>query len=142
MKTISFTVYGEAVSRKSKLAINKYSNKPYIFKAEDSRRWEDSVTGQCLVYRPEKLITGEIILGMKFYRSIPKSISKKKRVLMLENKIRPAKKPDLDNLIKGLKDSLKGVFFVDDAQIIEYLNGTGKYYSETPKVEIEVRYNE
>ena len=141
MKIIKFIVYGDAISRKNKIAINKYSHKPYMYKAADSERWENSVTGQALKYKPDKLISGEIKLGMKFYRSVPKSTSNKKRELMLNNIIRPAKKPDLDNLIKSLKDSLKGVFFVDDSQIIEYLTGTGKYYSEIPRVEIEVHYD-
>jgi Holliday junction resolvase RusA-like endonuclease len=44
---------------------------------------------------------------------------------------------DIDNLLKPLKDGLKGVMYVDDKQIVEY-GRMVKLYSETPRTIIYV----
>lgn len=139
-KKITFTVYGEAVSRKSKLAVNKYSNKPYIYTSESTRQWEDSVAGQCLKHRPEQLMKGAVKLNAKFYRNIPKSMSKKDRELVLQEKKRPTTKPDTDNLLKSLADVMRGIFYIDDAQLVETF--ISKHYSDTPRVEVELYFDE
>ena len=61
---------------------------------------------------------------MNFYLSTPK----KKRHQS------PIGKPDLDNLEKPLWDAMQGVFFQDDAQIIE--KTITKVYSDNPRVEV------
>jgi Holliday junction resolvase RusA-like endonuclease len=45
---------------------------------------------------------------------------------------------DLDNLLKPLKDGLKGVVYADDKQIVKYLDIT-KMYSESPRTVIRVK---
>lgn len=55
---------------------------------------------------------------------------------MVEEIIRPTKKPDIDNVIKIICDSLNGIAYKDDAQIVE-LN-TYKYYSDNPRVEVNI----
>lgn len=77
-------------------------------------------------------------LEMRIYAfyGIPKSTSKKKREQMLEGIIRPSKKPDMDNVIKVIADSLNNVAYRDDTQIVDsYIR---KLYSESPRVEIEI----
>lgn len=71
------------------------------------------------------------------YYSIPKSASKKKRVMMLSGEIRPTKKPDMDNVIKVVADSLNQVAYRDDTQIVD--SQCRKFYSEEPRVEIIIR---
>lgn len=66
----------------------------------------------------------------------PKSASKKMRELMLENKIRPCKKPDADNIAKAVCDALNGIAYDDDSQIVE-LN-VEKKYAETSYVDVVV----
>ena len=51
---------------------------------------------------------------------------------MLLNLIRPAKKPDCDNIAKIILDSLNGIAYADDKQIISL--SVEKYYGDTPKV--------
>jgi len=46
-------------------------------------------------------------------------------------------KPDVDNLIKNLSDSLQGLVFVNDGQIVA-LDGVKKLYSLKPGIEIEL----
>lgn len=49
---------------------------------------------------------------------IPKSKPRKVRVDMLAGKIRPAKKPDCDNIAKAILDALNGIAYHDDSQVV------------------------
>lgn len=76
------------------------------------------------------------------YYAIPKSISKKKRQAMLDKKIRPTKKPDADNVCKVICDSLNGVAYRDDTQVVDCM--VRKFYAEIPRVLVtieEIRTN-
>lgn len=73
-------------------------------------------------------------LRIDAYFPVPASMSKKKREQMYEGIIRPAKKPDADNIIKVVADSLNGIAYRDDAQIVECR--LAKYYSDHPRLEI------
>lgn len=66
------------------------------------------------------------------HHSIPTSASKKKRALMMAHVIRPTKKPDFDNIGKVVADSLNGIAYRDDAQIVDAQ--VRKFYGLTPKV--------
>lgn len=74
----------------------------------------------------------KIILGMK----IPKSASKAKIKKMLDRKIRPTVKPDVDNCAKSIMDALNGLAYVDDNQIVSLF--VRKYYTEVPKILVRV----
>ena len=81
----------------------------------------------------------DAMLDMRIYAyySIPKSISRKKGMAMLEGKIRPTKKPDMDNVLKVVADSLNQVAYKDDTQIVDAQ--CRKFYSETPRIEVLIR---
>ena len=83
----------------------------------------------------EKL-TGQLKMSIKAYFAIPKSVSKKKHKLMIEEKIRPTKKPDCDNVLKIICDALNTIAYDDDKQIVEM--EISKFYSENPRVEVEI----
>lgn len=70
------------------------------------------------------------------YQRIPSSTSKVKKQQMLDGKILPTKKPDIDNVCKSIFDALNGVCFRDDTQIVE-LEIT-KRYSEREYVKVEI----
>lgn len=71
-----------------------------------------------------------------FY-AIPKAVSKKKKEMMLERKIRPTKKPDWDNIGKVVADSLNEVAYKDDAQVADAQ--VRKFYSEQPRIEVVIQ---
>ena len=75
-----------------------------------------------------------IEITMLFYMPIPKATSKKKKALMIENKIPHTKKPDIDNIIKFYMDAMTGVVIYDDNQIHSLT--AKKLYSDTPRTEI------
>lgn len=78
-----------------------------------------------------------IDLRITAYYSIPKSASKKKRLLMLCHAIRPMKKPDNDNVVKVIQDALNLVAFHDDVQIVDCQ--LRKFYSDRPRVEVTLQ---
>lgn len=51
-----------------------------------------------------------------------------------------ATKPDLtDNLAKGLMDSLQGIVFLNDSQIVA-MDNVRKFYGLQPRIELELEY--
>lgn len=82
--------------------------------------------------------TGEALdMRVMAYYPIPVSISKKKRNLMLERKLRPTKKPDWDNIGKVVGDSLNLIAYHDDAQIVD--SQVRKFYSDQPRIEVIIQ---
>jgi Holliday junction resolvase RusA-like endonuclease len=73
-----------------------------------------------------------------FYKGIPKSASKKNRVLMELGIIKCITKPDLDNYVKLVQDALNKVLYTDDS-VITTLSAE-KYYSCKPRAKITLRF--
>ena len=82
-------------------------------------------------------LTCPVRLTCVIYRAVPKSWSRRKRADAIADKIRPTTKPDLDNLIKGIKDALSGTWYKDDSQVVEY-GKVGKWYAEEPRVYVRL----
>lgn len=53
---------------------------------------------------------------------------------MLENKVRPTKKPDCDNIAKIVLDALNGIAYYDDSQVVSLV--VRKHYAETTHVKV------
>ena len=84
----------------------------------------------------QKPLECPLVVELDIYRQIPKSTSKKRRKLKNERVIRPVVKPDIDNYSKGILDSLNGIVYKDDSQVVSLI--ANKYYSDNPRVEINV----
>lgn len=82
----------------------------------------------------KKMLHGPIKASIEAYYTIPKSKSKNVKAQMLKNIIRPVKKPDVDNIAKAVFDSLNGIAYKDDVQVVE-LN-MSKYYAESGFVKV------
>jgi Holliday junction resolvase RusA-like endonuclease len=65
-----------------------------------------------------------------------KSTTKLKKDLMLHHKIRPTKKPDIDNVAKVVLDALNGVAYKDDTQVVSL--DVQKYYNEKSFVHVRI----
>src|SRR5574343_295839 len=81
---------------------------------------------------------GPIAISAKFVLPIPASASKKNHAAMMDGAMLPAKKPDLDNFIKFVCDSLSGIVWKDDVQICKFYEPLEKVYGDQPRTEIEV----
>ena len=91
----------------------------------------------CKFQYKEQPLSGQLIVSLKFYRHIQKRLAKKERKFRLSGADRPIVKPDTDNYIKSTLDGLNGRLWEDDAHIVKLV--AEKYYSEHPRIEIEVR---
>lgn len=77
---------------------------------------------------------GDLCAKIVCYFPIPKSVSKKKREEMLTEKVYYNHKPDCDNLAKIILDSLNGIAYDDDKQVVRL--EIAKYYSDRPRAEV------
>lgn len=78
-----------------------------------------------------------IELIVNSYFAIPNSWPKYKQKEAREGLRRPTVKPDFDNLAKIIADSLNGIAYADDKQVVDAAQH--KYYSETPYTEVIIR---
>jgi len=84
-----------------------------------------------------KPISGAVALSVRAFFGIPASWSKKRHSEALNGFVHVTKRPDLDNVIKAVKDGMNGVVWVDDSQVV-ILDGCSKSYSDRPRVEVVV----
>lgn len=130
---ISFIIPGEPKGKGRPRMSTKTGR---AFTPKDTLLYENLVKSRYWSCIGEKKLEGEIRAFITCYYKIPKSTSKTKRELMLHDKLRPTKKPDLDNIAKVVLDSLNGIAFNDDAQVVELI--IKKYYGEQPLVKVEL----
>lgn len=88
---------------------------------------------QCGEFVPKDV---PLILYITAYLGIPKSAGKAKTEAMMAGEIFPTKKPDIDNIVKIIADSLNGIAYHDDSQIVCCI--VRKFYSERPRVEVAI----
>lgn len=138
MKSIKFTVPGNPFGKqRPKFARMGTYTKTYTPKKTTQHEKE---VAECFL---------EVARGRRFkekepldiriiaYYPIPQSTSKKRRKEMLEHRIRPTVKPDLDNVAKLIYDALNGVAWYDDNAIVD--TQVRKFYSDTPRVDVFIR---
>ncbi|HEY5576231.1 MAG TPA: RusA family crossover junction endodeoxyribonuclease [Clostridiaceae bacterium] len=130
---IEFTIPGEP---KAKARPRMSTKTGHTYTPQDTINYENWVKQCFMLSRDKKRLEGQLAAKIYCYFTIPKSASKKKRELMLNGKIRPTKKPDIDNVCKAILDSLNGIAYHDDSQVVECL--ISKCYSEIPRVDIKL----
>jgi len=84
-----------------------------------------------------KYLDGPIKARITAYYPIMSSYSKKRVKAIKEGLEYPTKKPDGDNIAKIILDSLNGIAFKDDSQIVE-LTILKRYTEELERVEFEL----
>jgi Holliday junction resolvase RusA-like endonuclease len=90
---------------------------------------------------PSKAAIG--IPRITFYMPIPKDgktekiIDGKKKRIPVKDGDYHTKKPDVDNILKGVQDFLNGIVWVDDSQVC-HIGEVRKVYSDKPRIELEV----
>ena len=85
------------------------------------------------IQEPIKLVVDIYIVPPKKYHTKPK------QALIASGELRPTTKPDLDNLVKGIKDGCSKIIWHDDAQIVEMV--VRKFYDMTPRAEVKIEWN-
>lgn len=119
----------------------RFSRQGGFVKAYDpakSRDYKSYVRMIAAQHAPVTPVEGAIEFSLRIYRAIPKGMPKYKREAAKEGRLRPVTKPDVSNVLKGVEDALKGVWYKDDSQIVGY-GVLGKWYDERPRIEIMMR---
>lgn len=81
-------------------------------------------------------LAGPVALVVRAAMRIPGSWSRKRQQAAGLGTVVPTSRPDLDNLVKAIKDGCNGVVWRDDAQVIELL--ATKRYGHTPCVHVRI----
>ena len=83
-------------------------------------------------------LQGPLSLRVDAFMAVPQAKAQKWKRGAIAGEIRPTTKPDLDNLVKQIKDCLTQMgVWGDDKQVVELC--ASKRYSDCPRWEIEVR---
>lgn len=80
---------------------------------------------------------GAVVLRVCAYCPIPASLSKPRRAAALSGALAPITRPDWDNYGKLASDSLNGIVWHDDSQVVTAV--VHKRYSDQPRISIDVR---
>lgn len=103
------------------------TNTGIIYTPTKTKDYETLIEQYYLLKYPKiNQLEGRLKVSILAYFSIPKTTKKSDINEMLENNISPTKKPDIDNIVKVILDSMNKFAFKDDTQIT--------------KLEVEKRY--
>ena len=134
-RKIAFTVAGEPKGKERP----RFCHNGQIYTPKQTTTYEQQIIvgyyKQCGNVKFDE--NSQLELFVKAYYKIPKSASKKKRIAMLSEEIRPTKKPDVDNILKAVADALNGVCYKDDKNIVKM--SIEKFYSDVPRIEVIVQ---
>ena len=136
MQEIRFTVLGEPKG-KGRPRFNTRTG--HAITPKDTVNYESLVRLEYAQQTNGFRFPDDAMLDMRIvaYYGIPKSKSNKVKEKMRTHQIRPVKKPDMDNVVKVIADSLNQVAYKDDTQIVDQM--CRKFYSDTPRVEITIK---
>lgn len=146
MKSVEFTIYGDPVSLKRhrdttvKTKDGRTIRKKYDPSSTDKQTFVWKAIAE---YKPKSPIQGPIKLTLTFYLARPKSHfskGKDKGKLLPSAPAFHISKPDLDNMVKFVKDALNSIYWKDDSQIYS-LGDTKKVYTTgTPRTDIKIEF--
>lgn len=92
---------------------------------------------QCYIEQSNKLLQGAIRARIEIYYSVPKSYSKRKIEAIKDDTDYPMKKPDCDNVVKIVLDSLNKIAYDDDKQVVE-LTVLKRWTFDNERIEFEM----
>ena len=129
-----FEVPGKVIG-KGRPRLNSYTG--VVYTPTRTKDYESLIEQYFLLKYPRfKALEGRIKINIIAYFSIPKTTKKADINEMLENNISPTKKPDIDNIVKSILDSMNKFAFKDDNQITKL--EVEKKYSLEDKVYVKI----
>jgi Holliday junction resolvase RusA-like endonuclease len=134
MEQIRLTVLGEP---KPQARHRHFTRGTFSGTYDPSKDKKESFASILQSQAPKEPITAPISLELIFYFSRPKNHFKTgKNSEMLKDSAPDwhSRRPDIDNLVKFVQDSLNKIYYKDDALICQLI--AKKFYSSTPRTEI------
>lgn len=129
MKQVIFTIKGEPRGK----GRPRFTKNGRVYTPTETTQYENLVA---LGYRNSAKgykFTSPVRVTIKAFQKPPKK-SKKVVEAMLNGRVLPTKKPDLDNIAKIILDGLNKVAWDDDTQVVEMM--VTKRYAEDPLVAV------
>lgn len=131
-----FVVPGEPTG-KGRPRVVHAGNRSMAFTPEKTVLYENLVKLEYQRQSCGEVFGGQCVrIEVKAYYAVSKSDSKRTRAAKLAGKIRPTKKPDIDNVFKIVADALNGIAYDDDSQIVAA--SIEKHFDVSPRVEISI----
>lgn len=117
MTLIEFTVPGDPVGQ-GRPRFSRHGRYVQTYDPPKSRQYKALVTKKLQQVYADKPMTCPVKITVKAYFSVPKSYSKHVMHDCLSGVQKPDKKPDADNIIKGIMDAMNGIAYEDDKQVV------------------------
>jgi Holliday junction resolvase RusA-like endonuclease len=117
---IQFEIHGDPIPQKQTRFARGRAYNPSAKEAQ-------SILWQIKPYAPSSPLTCSVRVDLHFFFEPIKSVSRTLRTQMLNGVVHHIKKPDVDNLAYLITNIMKGVFYADDAQIVD-LRMTKRYH--------------
>lgn len=127
---ISLIIPGEPVAK----GRPRMTRAGITYTPEKTKGYENLVKMCYMEQGNKEKLEGELQVKIVACFKIPKSASKKNQTMMQLTEIRPTKKPDADNIMKIILDSLNKLAYDDDSQIVSA--SIDKIYDINPRVEV------
>lgn len=127
MSSINCRIYGCPVPQ-GRPRFQKIGNFVKPYDPQESKSWKETVKSQVIDRGGATILDGALTMTLRFHLPRPKSLPKKVT--------HHTKKPDVDNLVKAIKDALRGICYNDDSQIVDL--HAHKEYHEQPGVTIQI----
>lgn len=120
---------------KGRPRINSYTG--HVYTPTKTKDYESLIEQYFLLKYPRyQTIEGRAKVTIVAYFEVPKAVNKAQREQMLANTISPTKKPDIDNIVKIVLDSMNKLAFRDDTQITKI--EVEKNYSDEEKLYVKI----
>ena len=125
---LNLQIFGDPVAQGRPSAFRR-GNHIGMYDPGKSKDWKSEVRWQAIEQKARNM-EGALVLELIFLLKRPKSLPRKV--------LHHIKKPDLDNLVKAIKDALKGICYRDDSQIVR-INAEKIYATDKTGVVISLR---
>jgi Holliday junction resolvase RusA-like endonuclease len=138
MRAICITIPGEPAAKGRPRIGKTFAGRPVAFTPAKTRTREGVIASLAMdAMRGLEPLAEPVRVHLLAVMPIPSSWPKKRQAVALAGGEWPAKKPDLDNLVKLATDGMNGIVWIDDALIVEI--GAAKVYGEIPRTIVTVQ---
>ena len=133
-KNIHFVVYGKAKSKDRPRFDSKHG---ITYTPKKTINYENEIKSAYIEVAKGRNVFGDapVLMVVVEYKVIPKSFTKKKRQMALNDEMFPTTPPDYDNVAKIVSDALNNIAYKDDKQVIAF---SDKIYSKNDMAYLEV----